>query len=132
MRRGQPGWSPGVPCLVVSAAATPTPDDESLLRSAATALARAIGGVLAPLTVVRHGKIDLVARAPDQGVDEVRQRLERAQHRLEAGGLPLVIGVSTVVDGLDQIADAYREAELARASLDSPARRRRPHGNERL
>ena len=113
------GLEPGVPCLVVSAAATPTPDDESLLRSAATALARAIGGVLAPLTVVRHGKIDLVARAPDQGVDEVRQRLERAHRRLEAGGLPLVIGVSTVVDGLDQIADAYREAELARASLDS-------------
>ncbi|HXD67872.1 MAG TPA: helix-turn-helix domain-containing protein [Solirubrobacteraceae bacterium] len=113
------GLEPGVPCLVVSAAATPTPVDESLLRSAATALARAIGGVLAPLTVVRHGKIDLVARAPDRGVDEVRQRLERAQRRLEAGGLPLAIGVSTVVDGLDQIADAYREAELARASLDS-------------
>ncbi len=113
------GLEPGVACLVVSAAATPTPDDESLLRSAATALARAIGGVLAPLTVVRHGKIDLVARAPDQGVDEVRQRLERAHRRLEAGGLSLVIGVSTVVDGLDQIADAYREAELARASLDS-------------
>jgi sugar diacid utilization regulator len=104
---------------VVSAAATPAPDEESLLRSAATALARAIGGVLAPLTVVRHGKIDLVARAPDRGVDGVAQRLERAQRRLEAGGLSLAIGVSTVVGGLDEIADAYREAELARASLDS-------------
>jgi hypothetical protein len=113
------GLEPGVPCLVVSAAATPSPDDESLLRSAATALARAIGGVLAPLTVVRHGKIDLVARAPERGADEVRQRLERAQRRLEGGGLPLAIGVSTVVNGLGQIADAYREAELARASLDS-------------
>jgi sugar diacid utilization regulator len=104
---------------VVSAAATPAPDDESLLRSAATALARAVGGVLAPLTVVRHGKVDLVARAPDRGAEGVRQRLERAQRRLQDGGLPLAIGVSTVVSGPDQIADAYREAELARASLES-------------
>jgi hypothetical protein len=113
------GLEPGVACLVVSAAATPAPDDESLLRSAATALARAVGGVLAPLTVVRHGKIDLVARAPTRGADEVRQRLERAQRRLADGGMPLAIGVSTVVGGLDEIADAYREAELARASLES-------------
>jgi hypothetical protein len=113
------GLQPGIPCLVVSAAATPAPDDESLLRSAATALARAVGGVLAPLTVVRHGKVDLVARAPDRGADGVRHRLERAQRRLEDGGLPLAIGVSTVVSGPDQIADAYREAELARASLQS-------------
>jgi hypothetical protein len=113
------GLEPGTPCLVVSAAATPPPDDESLLRSAATALARAVGGVLAPLTVVRHGKIDLVARAPDKGAGVVQHRLERAQRRLEAGGMALAIGVSTVVSGHDQIANAYREAELARASLDS-------------
>jgi hypothetical protein len=113
------GLEPGSACLVVSAVATPSPDDESLLRSAATALARAVGGVLAPLTVVRHGKIDLVARAPDHGADEARRRLERTQGRLEEGGLSLAIGVSTVVSGLNQIADAYREAELARASLDS-------------
>jgi hypothetical protein len=113
------GLEPGSACLVVSAVATPSPDDESLLRSAAAALARAVGGVLAPLTVVRHGKIDLVVRAPDHGADEVRQRLERTQRRLEDGGLSLAIGVSTVVSGLNAIADAYREAELARASLDS-------------
>ena len=34
------------------------------------------------------------------------------------GGLSLAIGMSTVVSGLDQIADAHREADLARASLD--------------
>jgi hypothetical protein len=113
------GLEPGSACLVVSAVATPSPDDESLLRSAAAALARAVGGVLAPLTVVRHGKIDLVVRAPDHGADEVRQRLERTQRRLEDGGLSLAIGVSTVVSGLNANADAYREAELARASLDS-------------
>jgi hypothetical protein len=71
------GLEPGIPCLVVSAAAMPAPDDESLLRSAASALARAVGGVLAPLTVVRHGKIDLVARVPDGGADGVQQALER-------------------------------------------------------
>jgi hypothetical protein len=113
------GLEPGSACLVVSAVAIPRPDDESLLRSAATALARAVGGVLAPLTVVRHGKIDLVAKAPHHGADEVRQRLERTQRRLQDGGVSLAIGVSTVVSGLDQIADAYREAERARASLDS-------------
>ncbi|HEY1567857.1 MAG TPA: helix-turn-helix domain-containing protein [Solirubrobacteraceae bacterium] len=113
------GLEPGVPCLVVSAAASPPPDDESLLRSAATALARAVGGTLAPLTVVRHGKIDLVARASGRGADGVQQRLERTQRRLADGGLPLAIGVSTVVGGLDEIAHAYREAELARASLNA-------------
>jgi len=112
------GLETGSPCLVVSAAATAANRDESLLRSAASALARAIGGVIAPLTVVRHGKIDLVARAPGRGADAVRHRLELTQRRLTDGGLPLAIGVSTVVSGLDQIADAYREAELARASLD--------------
>jgi hypothetical protein len=115
------GLEPGGPCLVVSALATPAPDDESLLRSAAAALARAVGGVLAPLTVVRHGKIDLVARAPDRGAAAVQHRLERAQRRLNDGGLSLAIGVSTVVSGVDQIADAYREAELARASLGASA-----------
>jgi hypothetical protein len=113
------GLEPGVPCLVVSAAASPPPDDESLVRSAATALARAVGGTLAPLTVVRHGKIDLVARASGRGADGVPQRLERTQRRLAGGGLPLAIGVSTVVGGLDEIAHAYREAELARASLNA-------------
>jgi len=113
------GLEPGTPCLVISAVATPAADDESLLRSAATALARAVGGVLVPLTVVRHGKIDLVARAPSGGTDDVQHRLEQAQRRLRDGGLSLAIGVSTVVSGLDQIADAYREAELARASLHS-------------
>jgi hypothetical protein len=77
------GLEPGTPCLVVSAAATQTQQDESLLRSAAAALARAVGGTLAPLTVVRHGKIDLVARAPARGADGVQHRLERTQRRLE-------------------------------------------------
>lgn len=113
------GLEAGVPCLVVSAAAIPAPQDESLLRSAATALARAVGGTPAPLTVVRHGKIDLVARAPEAGADGVQHRLERAQRRLADGGLSLAIGVSTTVSGLDQVADAYREAEVARASLDA-------------
>ena len=112
------GLEPGVACLVLSAAARPAPEDESLLRSAATALARAVGGTLGPLTVVRHGKIDLAARAPVRGTDGVQQRLERAQRRLADGGLPLAIGVSTVGSGLDEIAHAYREAELARDSLD--------------
>jgi hypothetical protein len=112
------GLEPGGPCLVVSAAATPAAQDESLLRSAATALARAVGGTLAPLTVVRHGRIDLVARVPARGAEGVQHRLERAQGRLGDGGLSLAIGVSTVVSGLDEIAHAYREAELARDSLD--------------
>ena len=115
------GLEPGSPCLVVSAAATEPQRDESLLRSAATALARAVGGTRAPLTVVRHGKIDLVVPAPQRGADGLQHRLEQAQRRLQDGGLPLAIGVSTVVSGLDQVANAYREAELARVSLDSSA-----------
>ncbi len=113
------GLEPGVPCLVVSAAAPPAQQDESRLRSAATALGRAVGGRLTPLIVVRHGKIDLVARAANQSAAGVQRRLEGTQRRLQDGGLSLAIGVSTVVNGLDQIAHAYREAELARTSLDS-------------
>ena len=113
------GLEPGVPCFVVSAAAPPAQQDESRLRSAATALGRAVGGRLAPLTVVRHGKIDLVAQAANQSANGVQRRLEVTQRRLQDGGLSLAIGVSTVVRGLDQIVHAYREAELARTSLDS-------------
>jgi DNA-binding PucR family transcriptional regulator len=102
---------------VVSAVPLAAQDDESQLRSAATALSRAVGGRLTALTVVRHRKIDLVAPAPNGDVNGIQSRLQRAQRRLLDGGLSLAIGVSTVVSGLDQIAGAYREAELARASL---------------
>jgi hypothetical protein len=112
------GLEPGGSCLVVSATATTGAADESRLRSAATALARAVGSTLAPLTVVRHGKIDLVARVAPRGAEAVQHRLERAQRRLGDGGLSLAIGVSTVVSGPDEVAHAYREAERARDSLD--------------
>jgi sugar diacid utilization regulator len=111
------GLEDAVRCLVVSAVPVAADDNESQLRSAATALSRAVGGRSAALTVVRHRKIDLVAPAPNRDVTGIQSRLQRAQRRLEDGGLSLAIGVSTVVSGLDQIAGAYREAELARASL---------------
>ena len=113
------GLTPGAPCLVVSALATSSTADESVLRGGATALGRAIGGALGPLAVVRHGKIDLVARAPsgERGAQRAQRNLEKAHRRLADAGLPLAVGVSTVVTALEQIANGYREAEIALASL---------------
>jgi hypothetical protein len=111
------GLKPGSRCVVISATTTAPGDDEQLLRSAAASLARACGGALAPLTVVRHGEIDLVVPVAEDSVGALQERLANAQRRLESGGVPLAIGISTVVAGLEQVADAYREAETARHAL---------------
>ena len=113
------GLEPGSPCLVVSAAAPPAPAGRVAAPQRghrARACRRRCAGP-ADGGTPRQGRPG--GPGPNPSVDGVRHRLEGAQRRLEDGGLPLAIGVSTVVSGLDQIADAYREAELARASLDS-------------
>lgn len=113
------------PCLVISATATATAtataaaSDEQLLRSGAAALARAIGGGVAPLAVVRHNEIVVVAAATNGTPTTLERRLATAQERLAGGGLPLAVGVSTAVSGLAGIPDAYREANALRVSRGS-------------
>jgi DNA-binding PucR family transcriptional regulator len=88
--------------------------DEQLLRSAAVALGRATGCVAAPLSIVRQGEIVVIAATGASQVRFVWERLVEVQARLAPGGVPLVVGVSTVVPGVGSVADAYREAAAAR------------------
>lgn len=117
------GLLAGSAYLVLAATPTSAPVGEHALRGAAAALARAAGGTaLAPLTVIRHEEIVIVAVAPDDdGACPFEERLGEAQRRLAEGKLPLAVGVSTVVTGLEEIQQAYREADVARASLGSSA-----------
>jgi DNA-binding PucR family transcriptional regulator len=103
------------PCIVICARSVGAAGvDEQLLRSAAVALGRATGSVAAPLSIVRHGEIVVIAATGAEQARFVWERLHEVQARLETGGVPLVVGVSTVVPGVGVVGDAYREASAAR------------------
>ena len=96
-------------CVVVVALLT-TPADDYALRSAAATLARATGSPLQPLVVARRDDIVVVLPAPNDGIEALATRLEEAQHRLATHGLAFAVGISTVHEGLESVADAYKEA----------------------
>lgn len=106
-------------CLVLVALPVAGPVEEHELRGAAASLARAVGGIRPPLTVLRHEEIVLVAATSEEESGHVEQRLAAAQGRLADGGLALASGVSTIVEGIGQVRHAYREALFARTSLRS-------------
>ncbi len=105
-------------CFVVTATARTQPADEHALRSAASAIARACGGAVGPLTVVRRDEIVVVAPG-GRDLRAVSEALRSSQAKLSESGLSLAIGVSTVQDGLDRIPAGYREACAARERLDA-------------
>ncbi len=108
----------GVPCLVLSAVTSASPDDEQLLRGGAASLARAAGGGrTSPLAVVRQDEIVVVFAA--DSAEQLTERLEAACGRLNGAGLPLAVGISTAVTDFAEIPDAYREACLARLAARS-------------
>jgi sugar diacid utilization regulator len=113
------GLQPDSRCLVISAIPTSTVEDEQLLRVAASSIARATRSRLQPLTVVRHCEIVVVPAVRQGTTAELEQRLTQAQRRLADTGLSLAVGVSTVVEGVEEVPQAYREAESARAALRS-------------
>jgi PucR C-terminal helix-turn-helix domain/GGDEF-like domain len=112
------GLTPSVHCVVISATPAEPCDDEHMLRGAAASLTRAAGTPVTPLSVLRHGEIDLVVPVRGEGATvAVEERMTRSQQRLATGGLALSIGISTEVSGIDQIVNAYRESESARLAL---------------
>jgi sugar diacid utilization regulator len=111
------GLGPAVPCLVIVAVPRSPTDDEQLLRSAAGALARACGGSLRPLTVLRRDEIVVVGPSRDGGAGTVVDGLTQTFQRLAQQRLRLAIGVSTVHPGLTEVASAYREARGAAECL---------------
>jgi hypothetical protein len=106
-------------CFVIAAAVRAELADEHGLRSAASAIARACGGAVTPLTVVRGDEIVVVAPADGRDLQAVSEALRSSQAKLSESGIPLAIGVSTVQGGLDRVPTAYREACAARERLDA-------------
>jgi hypothetical protein len=112
------GLKDGTPCVVICARPTMALQDPHAARAVATALARAIGLRLAPLTVVRHDEIVVVAPLPSDGPGALAKRLVDTQRRLSERKLPLAVGMSTVYDTLASVGDAYREAVSVRDQVD--------------
>jgi sugar diacid utilization regulator len=111
------GLDSGGRCLLIAAVPVTTPDDEYALRAAASTLARAAGGVLRPLTVVRQDEIVIVRPLDGQDARELSEPIEWAQRRLAHDGVCLAIGVSTAFDTTAGLPDAYCEACAAIKSL---------------
>jgi PucR C-terminal helix-turn-helix domain/GGDEF-like domain len=104
-------------CLMIVAVPVEPPDDELALRSAASILARAAGGVVRPLTVVRHDETVIVRSLGNADAGELTEPLREAQARLVSSGVQLAIGMSTAFDTLAGLPEAYREACAAIQSL---------------
>jgi sugar diacid utilization regulator len=106
------GLVPPTACLLIAAHPVEAPQDERQLRSAAVALTRAVGAVVAPLAVVRHDEV-VVVTAVDRPVEALIDGLETAQDQLVREGMRMAIGVSTLQDGLHSMREAYGEAVAA-------------------
>jgi sugar diacid utilization regulator len=106
------GLVPGAGCILIAAHPSSPPQDERQLRSAAVALTRAVGATVAPVAVVRHEEVVVVATV-DRPVEALIESLETAQEQLAGEGIPLAIGVSTLQTGLDRMPEAYGEAVTA-------------------
>jgi PucR C-terminal helix-turn-helix domain/GGDEF-like domain len=107
------GLEGDVRCVLITALPTVAPEDESLLRQAANALARTIQGRASPLAVTRHGEIVVVGALAPEESPALEEPLEKACKKLASHGLVLGVGVSTVQDGVATLGDAYHEASLA-------------------
>jgi hypothetical protein len=112
------GLVPGASFLLVLGSPIGAPGDELDLRSAASALAKALGGAVRPLAVVRQDEI-VVLSAGAPARESLSERLTAAQKKLAGQGVGLAIGVSTLRDDLGQAPQAYAEAAWARERLDS-------------
>jgi sugar diacid utilization regulator len=111
------GLEAGTAILVITAVARAPLADEHALRSAASAIARACGSAVAPLTVVRRDEIVIVAPGGGRDAAALNEALGSSQSKLAESGVLLAIGLSTVHDGLDRFPAAYREACAARDRL---------------
>jgi DNA-binding Lrp family transcriptional regulator len=102
----------GGECILIAADPVAPAVDERALRSVAVALTRAVGAAVAPLAVVRHDEVVVVASV-DRPIEALIESVERAQAQLAGEGVALAIGVSTLHDGLERMPDAYGEAMSA-------------------
>jgi PucR-like helix-turn-helix protein/diguanylate cyclase with GGDEF domain len=111
------GLDSGGRCLLLAAVPVAALDDELAFRSAASALARAVGGPVRPLTVVRQDEIVIVRALGTQEAGALTEPVVRAAGELAAAGLQLAIGVSTAFENTAGLPEAYRDACTAFESL---------------
>lgn len=111
------GLDTGGRCLLIAALPVTPPEDQLALRSAASTLARAAGGVLRPLTVVRQDEIVIVRALDGQNPRELTEPIGQAHRELATAGVKLAIGVSTAFETTTGLPDAYSEACTAIESL---------------
>jgi hypothetical protein len=111
------GLEPGGRVLLIAAVPVAAPDDDLALRSAASTLARAAGGALRPLTVVRQDEIVVVRALDSLDPRRLTEPVQHAQSELAATGVGLAIGISTAFESLAGLPEAYREACAAIESL---------------
>jgi hypothetical protein len=111
------GLGPRVECVVVAAVPVMSLQDEFALRSAGSALARAVGGAVRPLTVVRQDEIVIVCALDGREAGALTSPLVRAQDGLARAGTELAIGVSTVFSATAGAPEAYAEACFAIQSV---------------
>jgi hypothetical protein len=104
-------------CVLIAAVPTVAPEDEAVLRPAATTLAGALDRRRAPLAVARHGEIVIVKALSASERPSLRAPLEKACQRVASRGMELAVGVSTAQDGVATLGNAYREASLALGRL---------------
>jgi hypothetical protein len=112
------GLDSGGRCLLIAAVPVSPVDDELALRSAASALARAAGGPLRPLAVVRQDEIVIVRALGAEDPRRLTEPVDRVQRELSVGGgARLAIGISTAFETTAGLPEAYREACAALESL---------------
>ena len=104
-------------CVLIAAVPTVAPEDEAVLRPAATTLAAAVDRGRAPLAVARHGEIVVVKALAASERPSLAAALEKACQRVASRGMELAVGVSTAQDGVATLGSAYREASLALGRL---------------
>jgi len=111
------GLVPRAQCVAVVAVPVTSLEDELALRSAGSALARAAGGVVRPLTVVRQDEIVIVCALQGRDPCGLTAPIAQAQRELASTGAELAIGVSTLFEAPAGLPDAYSEACAAIQSL---------------
>jgi PucR C-terminal helix-turn-helix domain/GGDEF-like domain len=111
------GLDAGGRCLVVVAVPVSASDDELAFRSAGSALARAVGGPVRPLTVVRQDEIVIVRALGTQDPASLTEPIRQAQAEVASGGLELAIGISTAFESTAGVPDGHRDACTAIESL---------------
>jgi sugar diacid utilization regulator len=106
------GLVDGAGLVLVAAAIIDDAVDDHRLRAAASAIARAFGAAVEPLTVVRQQEVICVAPAQAETGAPVAA-LVQAQERLRGDGVALAVGVSAVVADVAGLPEAYAEASAA-------------------